>query len=125
MKRIEELTAVAQSGGDWVAARRGYQPGDIMILQIFGCASTFASSVVLALFVGSTSALAQYRAPELLWGIVPLILLWQCRLWLSTVRGYMHDDPIVYTARDWVSWIVVACVLVLLAASSYGLAFIS
>ena len=36
--------------------------------------------------------------------MVPLFLFWQCRLWLSTSRGYMHDDPIVYAAKDWVSW---------------------
>jgi hypothetical protein len=26
----------------------------------------------------------------------------------------MHDDPIVYSARDWVSWIVAASVMVIL-----------
>jgi len=39
---------------------------------------------------------------------VPLLLFWQARLWLATWRGYMHDDPIVYSAKDWVSWIVAA-----------------
>jgi len=38
-----------------------------------------------------------------------LLLFWQCRLWLSTARGDMHDDPIVFAARDWVSWLVCAC----------------
>jgi 4-hydroxybenzoate polyprenyltransferase len=124
VKRTEEMRAVARSHGGRTAARRGYQPDDVIILQIFGCASAFASSVVLALFVGSSSALAEYRSPEFLWGIVPLILFWQCRLWLSTVRGYMHDDPIVFAARDWVSWVTVACVLALLAAAALGLAFL-
>ena len=122
VKRTEEMTAVARSATR-VASRRGYQPGDIILLQIFGAASAFSSSVVLALFVGSTSALAQYRSPEFLWGIVPLILFWQCRLWLSTVRGHMHDDPIVFAAKDWVSWLVAACVLALVAAGASGLAF--
>jgi 4-hydroxybenzoate polyprenyltransferase len=120
IKRTEEMSAVARSSGDRVAARRGYQASDVPILQTFGCASTFASSVVLALFVGSTSASVQYNSPELLWGIVPLILFWQCRLWLSTARGWMHDDPIVFAATDWVSWIVAGGVLVLLAAAAYG-----
>jgi 4-hydroxybenzoate polyprenyltransferase len=123
VKRTEEMMAVSQSPGVRTAARRGYQPGDVTILQIFGCSAAFASSVVLALFVGSTSALAQYKSPEYLWGIVPLILFWQCRLWLSTIRSYMHDDPIVYAARDWVSWVVVASVLALLAAAASGVAF--
>jgi hypothetical protein len=34
----------------------------------------------------------------------------------------MHDDPIVYAARDWVSWLVFAvlAVVVLAARFSYG-----
>jgi hypothetical protein len=45
--------------------------------------------------------------PTLAWGIVPLILFWQCRLWLVTMRGEMHHDPILYAARDWVSCVVI------------------
>jgi 4-hydroxybenzoate polyprenyltransferase/phosphoserine phosphatase len=120
IKRTEEMAAVARSGGDRVAARRGYFPNDVPILQSFGCASTFASGVVLSLFVGSDAASTQYSMPGLLWGIVPLILFWQCRLWLSTARGHMHDDPIVYATRDWVSWIVAACIFAVVTAASVG-----
>lgn len=84
------------------------------ILQTFGCCASFASSLVLALFVQREAIAAQYASPGLLWGIVPLMLFWQCRLWLSTTRGYMHDDPIVYSARDWVSWTVGASVMFIL-----------
>jgi len=120
VKRVQELMMVARISGDRAAARRGYHPGDVVILQSFGCASAFASSVVLALFVASAAASAQYGSPELLWGTVPLILFWQCRLWLATARGYMLDDPIVYAVRDWVSWVTAACVLVLLLMAAYG-----
>ena len=40
------------------------------------------------------------------WIIVPLLLFWQCRLWLATARGFMTDDPIIYAAKDWVSVLV-------------------
>jgi 4-hydroxybenzoate polyprenyltransferase/phosphoserine phosphatase len=120
IKRTEEMSAVRRSGGARSAARRGYFPDDVPILQNLGCAATFASGVVLALFVGSDAASSHYATPQLLWGIVPLVLFWQCRLWLSTTRGHMHDDPIVFASRDWVSWIVVGCVLVILAAATIG-----
>ena len=120
VKRVQELMMVASVSGDRAAARRGYHQADVGILQMFGCASAFASSVVLALFVASAAASTQYASPELLWGTVPLILFWQCRLWLATARGYMLDDPIVYAVRDWVSWATAACVLVLLLAAAYG-----
>jgi hypothetical protein len=52
-----------------------------------------------------------------LWCIVPLVLLWNCRMWLSTARGYMHHDPILYAARDWVTWaIIIAMILVVTLA---------
>jgi 4-hydroxybenzoate polyprenyltransferase len=120
VKRTEEMQAVARSDGERSASRRGYMVDDVAILQMFGCSSAFASSVVLALFVGSTAASQNYRSPEMLWIIVPLILFWQCRLWLSTARGWMHDDPIVFAMRDWVSWLVVISVLVVVAAAAYG-----
>ena len=115
VKRTEELGSAIRAGdaGGKVSARRGYYASDLQVLQLFGCASAFAASVVLALFVGSTAASAQYSRPEALWAIVPLILFWECRIWLSASRGYMHDDPIVYAARDWVSWLVAAFVIIL------------
>ncbi len=56
VKRTEEMLAVARSDGERSASRRGYMVEDVPILQMFGCSSAFASSVVLALFVGSTAA---------------------------------------------------------------------
>jgi len=111
VKRVSELIRI-QSANERRIARRGYEVQDIFILEAFGSAATFASAVVLSLYIQSNTAETIYRHPAMLWGLVPLFLFWQCRLWLSTARGYMHDDPIVYAARDWVSWIVFACVVV-------------
>lgn len=108
LKRVSELTALSRRK-EHTAPRRGYGAADVDMLQAFGCAASFASSVVLALFVQREAA--QYASPKVLWCVVPLILFWQCRLWLSTVRGYMHEDPIVYSGRDWVTWLIGVSVL--------------
>ena len=108
VKRVSELGRLAAKAGQSLA-RRGYGAEDSAMLQMFGCASTFASAIVLSLYVQSDVASRAYANPGALWGTIPLLLFWQCRLWLSTARGYMHDDPIVYAARDWVSWIVFGC----------------
>jgi len=121
VKRTEELLAIERSGGGYKNARRGYQAEDRPLLQMFGCASAFAASVVLALFVGSSAAFQTYQAPEILWLIVPIILFWLCRLWLATGRGYMHDDPIVYAARDWVSWIAASSIGVVAIVAATGI----
>jgi 4-hydroxybenzoate polyprenyltransferase/phosphoserine phosphatase len=116
VKRVSELLRHVTQPGVRVA-RRGYSTEDLSILQTIGCASTFASAVVLSLYVQSDIASRTYERPAMLWGLIPLLLFWQCRVWLSTARGYMQDDPIVYAVRDWASWIVVISLgaLVLLA----------
>jgi 4-hydroxybenzoate polyprenyltransferase/phosphoserine phosphatase len=116
VKRVEELRGAAERGSGWLA-RRGYRPADGEILQTFGVASTFAATLVLSLFVQSEATAVRYASPVLLWAVVPIVLLWQCRIWLSASRGYMHDDPIVYAARDWVSWVLAALAFLILAAA--------
>jgi 4-hydroxybenzoate polyprenyltransferase/phosphoserine phosphatase len=121
LKRVEEMMSLGGSGGS-KAARRGYSAADTPVLQLFGVAAAFASSVVLALFVQSEATAQHYASPSLLWFVVPLLLFWQCRMWLSGARGYMHHDPIIYAARDWVSWTIgAAMAVVLIAAKSIPL----
>jgi 4-hydroxybenzoate polyprenyltransferase len=120
VKRAEELLAIERASEKRGNVRRGYRPGDGPLLQMFGCASAFASSIVLALFVSSNSALQQYRAPDVLFLMVPIVLFWQCRLWLATGRGNMHDDPIVYAFSDWVSWLVGGATLIVMFAAAVG-----
>jgi 4-hydroxybenzoate polyprenyltransferase len=101
-----------------INVRRGYSVADRPLLVMFGVAAAFSSSVVLALYVGSSTAFHLYPSPEVLWSLVPLGLFWQLRLWLSTERGKMHDDPIVYASRDWVSRLVaIGAVAIVLLAS--------
>ncbi len=124
IKRVAELFRLRELKSDGPAGRE-YYTEDLTILEMMGCSASFASAIVLALYVQSDTASRAYQHPSVLWGVIPLILFWQCRLWLSTARGYMHDDPIVYAARDWVSWLVffgVVCVaLVAYAPLGVGL----
>ena len=89
-------------------AGRGYLAGDAHALELMGVAASFVTSLVLALYVQGEIMPAGDHRPTLAWAIVPLILFWQCRIWFFTLRGEMHHDPIVYAARDWVSWVVTA-----------------
>jgi 4-hydroxybenzoate polyprenyltransferase len=113
VKRTSEMMTRTQGK----AARRGYGATDVPILQLMGVASAFTAIVILALFVQEEAVSQHYASPVLLWLIVPLMLFWLCRIWLSTARGYMHDDPIVYAAKDWVSWLVSLAVFGVLAAA--------
>ncbi|MCS6921110.1 MAG: UbiA family prenyltransferase [Elioraea sp.] len=118
MKRVAELGA---RPGEGYVARRGYMGGDREMLALFGVASAFSAAIVLALFIQSSTA-ERFAMPDVLPALVPLALFWLCRMWLSTARGYMLDDPIVYAAKDWVSWcaVAVAVAVVVLAGSADG-----
>jgi 4-hydroxybenzoate polyprenyltransferase/phosphoserine phosphatase len=120
IKRVEELLTL-QAAGQRRAGRRGYTTEDITILQTFGVGAAFSSALTLALFVQAEAVARHYASPLLLWGIVPLLLFWQCRMWLSAARRYMLHDPIIYAASDWVSWVTGGTMVALLyAAKSMG-----
>jgi 4-hydroxybenzoate polyprenyltransferase len=118
LKRYAEYSSDYNRENSVINSRRGYMEKDSILIIIMGVGSSFISSVVLGFYVDSIQAHLAYNTPSLLWGIVPLILFWQCRMWLSTVRGYMHDDPIVYAAKDKVSYYVMATILIIYILAS-------
>jgi 4-hydroxybenzoate polyprenyltransferase len=98
-------------GTDSKHSRRGYNSTDKEMLQMMGIGSSLISAVVLSLYINSSQANSNYMHPDYLWGIVPLILFWHFRLWLAAGRNYMHHDPIIYSLKDWVSYICFALIV--------------
>lgn len=115
VKRVSELSAKSAVGRskegapDGQIVGRGYFLSDADILQHIGIAAGFSASLVLALYVQAELSPGLDRTPTLAWAVVPLMLFWECRIWLATARGHMHDDPILYAFRDKVSWLVGLC----------------
>jgi 4-hydroxybenzoate polyprenyltransferase len=120
VKRVAEAMNNDRRGTGRIAGR-GYGPEDLAVLQLFGVCSAFASSLVLALYVQAETTTGRFADPNLLWGIVPLVLLWNCRMWLSTARGYMDQDPILYAARDRVTWAISLAVVAVMLAAHAGI----
>jgi len=118
LKRYAEYFSSNQTKNSAVNRRRGYTEEDSILIMMMGIGSSFISSLILGFYVNSMQAHIAYRNPFLLWGIVPLILFWQCRMWLATVRGYMHDDPIVYAAKDKISYYVLAIIFLIYLSAS-------
>jgi len=88
------------------ARGRDYLVSDAPYITQMGIASGYAAVLVVALYIDSATAEAQYRSVDLLWLICPLLLYWISRLWIKTGRREMVDDPIVYAVRDRTSWMV-------------------
>lgn len=116
LKRYAEVEGAEGAPGEGIV-RRGYQPSDREWLGSMGGASGYLSVLVLALYLNSEQVVALYRRPVVLWLICPLLLFWISRMWLLAHRGRLHDDPIVATARDPLSYIIGAMVATLLLAA--------
>jgi len=110
LKRFTELRVMLIEGRT-DAAGRGYFVTDLSVVQSLGGASGFIAVLVLCLYIQSQSNLLMYGRPEILWLLCPLLLYWISRVWLVASRGEMHDDPIVFAAKDIPSQLVLALFL--------------
>ncbi len=116
-KRASELLAVKERGQD-AAAGRDWFVWDSLGVQVLGVASAYLSSLVLAIYIHSDVTKRLYAHPGWLWLLVPALLYWTSRVWVLVGRGEMDEDPIVFAARDGVTWaLAVATVAVLLMAA--------
>lgn len=104
LKRYTEVAAM-EGQPDEQVRRRGYIRGDREWLGSMGGASGYLSVLVLALYINSDQVVALYGRPLRLWLATPLLLFWISRMWLQAHRGLIHDDPIVATVRDPMSYV--------------------
>ena len=85
------------------AAGRGYHVDDLPIISMIAIGAGYVAVLVMALYVNSPDVLELYARPEALWGVCAVLLYWITRTVLLAHRGLMHDDPVVYAAKDNVS----------------------
>jgi 4-hydroxybenzoate polyprenyltransferase/phosphoserine phosphatase len=99
VKRYAEITLMVAEGKKRMAGR-AYVQGDGPVIMALGTASGIAATLVLALYIDSQTAAAMYHHPTYLWSLCGLMTLAVGRLWIVAGRGEMHDDPILYVAKD-------------------------
>jgi 4-hydroxybenzoate polyprenyltransferase len=116
MKRYTDLL-VAEKEANQIKGR-GYSTRDLEIVLASGIASGQLSLLVFALYVASDSVSFLYKQPDFLWLIIPCLFYWITRMWLRTHRGKMTDDPIVFTFRDFVSYIIAGIIIIIMLAAS-------
>ncbi|MEP6779845.1 MAG: hypothetical protein ABJC26_08150, partial [Gemmatimonadaceae bacterium] len=115
-KRHSELIEMEANTSSTIPGRE-YRAGDLHILISQGSASGYSAVLVLALYINSDTVRAQYRHPEVIWLICPLVLYWINKLWLNSQRREIYDEPIVWAIRNRVSrGIAIVSVLLLLLA---------
>lgn len=117
VKRYTELASMANSGKQKVVGR-GYDVSDLPLIQSLGAAAGYIGILVFAFYINSPDSLELYHNPRILWLLCPVLLYWISRVWIIAHRGEMHDDPIVFAARDHVSRIVALISILIVAAAT-------
>ena len=112
VKRCSEIKSL-QAEGKLSAGGRDYHVDDYIILVGFGTASAMMAVFMYCLYVNHNVLTNQYQQPDLLWASTPALCYWLIRMWVKTHRGEMHDDPIVFSLKDWGSLVTVGFVGIL------------
>lgn len=122
VKRFAELNLQArQSDSRGFVHGRGYHTNDAMLIRAFGVVSGYIAVLVLALYLASPAASRIYAYPGFAWLALPVIFFWISWMWLQASRGNMHDDPLVFAAKDRVSLVAGICFTGFLVLGSTGL----
>ena len=93
---------------------RPYKEIDLEAFRTMGSTSGLLSILVLALYINSELVTRAYSNPQFLWLLCPLLSYWILRVWMITLRGELHYDPIVFALKDRVSYAIVACIAIVL-----------
>jgi 4-hydroxybenzoate polyprenyltransferase len=116
LKRYSELVYAEGSPSNRVSGR-GYSRQDNPVILALGVGSSLLATLVTALYIDSQAGQRLYTHIEFLWCLVGLMLLGTGRLWVVSGRGEMHDDPIVFIAKDkWSLGLLALAVLSILLA---------
>ena len=102
VKRQAELVDNVKRG-KLTATGRGYHVDDLPIISMMAIGAGYVSILVMALYVNAPTTQTLYSLPEALWGICGILLYWLSRTVMLAHRGQMHDDPVVYAAKDNIS----------------------
>lgn len=102
MKRQAELKS-GEAAGQVRAHGRSYKITDLPLIANMAVSSGYVSVLVMALYLYTDTVADLYPNPAPLWGICLVLLFWLSRMVMISHRGWMHDDPVVFAARDRIS----------------------
>lgn len=119
VKRYAELIVQGHAGNN-IAHGRGYEVSDTMLLQTLGVSSGYLSVLIIALYMRSEDVVTLYTYPEVIWLALPLLLFWISWVWFNAVKGFMHDDPIIFAIKDKASILVAVLISMVFIYASNG-----
>ena len=116
VKRCAELVALKKQKLAQVAGR-DYGIDDLIIFTSFGTSSALLSILMYCFYLNNDNLTSAFQKPNILWLSLPALGYWLMRIWVKTLRGEMHDDPIVYSLKDKGSIVSIGfmCIITLIA----------
>jgi 4-hydroxybenzoate polyprenyltransferase len=117
VKRLAELVDSAERG-NLSTIGRGYHVDDLPIISMIAIGAGYVSVLVMMLYVNSPAVVELYRHPEALWGVCAVLLYWITRTVMVAHRGGMHDDPVVYAAKDRTSQVCLVIILIFVSGGT-------
>jgi hypothetical protein len=91
----------------------------LTVLWPLGVGSALSAVVVFGLFINDPEHKVRYASPEGLWLVAIGLIYWLSRVWIKTVRGEMHDDPLVFAVRDVGSRITILTIISITLITHY------
>lgn len=116
VKRQAELVDIKKRN-TFVAEGRGYDIHDLPIISMFAVSAGYISVLIMCLYINSPEVQLLYDFPDVLWGICCVLAYWITRMVFIANRGLMHYDPIVFSARDRVSYV---CLMLIIGCGVAG-----
>ena len=116
-KRYAEVARLAERE-QTSAAGRAWKTVDAMPLAAIGMGCGVGGSILLALYVTGTSFASLYRNASITLLLSPLFLYWITRIWIQACRLELHEDPVLFAAKDRITYLVgLAAMAILFVAS--------
>jgi 4-hydroxybenzoate polyprenyltransferase len=103
VKRYAELERGVRIGGEEFGSR-GYTAKDLPLLLATGVGSGLGAIIIFTIYlINEQYPREVYGYPQVLWAMMPILLLWTLRVWHLAVHGRMNEDPVVFALKDRVS----------------------
>lgn len=116
-KRYAEVVRLQERGAS-NAAGRAWKDEDSLPLAIAGLGCGVSGSLILALYVTGDTFTRLYRNTQVALLLAPLFLYWIIRIWVQTTRRELHEDPVLFAAKDKISYLVGAVGAAILVVAS-------
>lgn len=110
VKRYSEMSLAIEQN-KFMASGRGYYTQDLIVIMCLGVSAAMCSVMIFALYINSQETNLIYPSKYWLWGVLPFILYWNCRLWMKTNRKEIPDDPVLFAVYDWQTLVILSAVL--------------